>query len=36
MIHFSFPKAGYLKYSDEINREIKEVLHSDLSETFIE
>ena len=36
MIHFRFPKAGYLKYSDEINREKNEVLHSNLSETFIE
>jgi len=29
MIYFSFPKAGYLKYSNEIDQSIAKVLHSD-------
>ena len=29
MIYFSYPKAGYLKYKDEINQSIQYVLNSD-------
>ena len=29
MIYFSYPKAGYLKYSKEIDRSIQTVLNSD-------
>ena len=32
MIYFSYPKAGYLKYSEEINKSIEDVLYS---ETYI-
>ena len=29
MIYFSYPKAGYLKYSQEIDKSIQTVLNSD-------